>query len=458
MAIMGPGVSGARVSGRLRLAVAIAATSVVAPMAVDHADAAPAKITAQSFGMHWLDTSHPYPAMPFGSARMWDMGVKWVDLQPSAPAVALPAGVEPPAATAGDPGPQSVSGWDPNVLSRLDSLVDTFRSHGADPMITLGMTPAWAARDCQHVIGGVDWGRQTCAPKDTSIDGPWGRYVRTLAARYQGKVKYFELWNEPSLHNGYNDSIALLGQMTATAHAILHSFGELLVAPSIVFTNGSPKVGLSWLTTFLNQAGARSFDVAGFHLYADDKTAHAGWGPEWVMGQLAAARRVLARFGMHVPVWDTEVNVGRVMTHTTFSGTAGAAEVARTFLLNLENGVQRTYWYAADDRSWGGTWMESSNFHTLTPAGLAERTLYGLLVGARPYGCARKTVGAHRWNYICRFRLANGKTLRAVWTTGRTFRFTVPRGTQSVRSVTNGRIRGKRLRVGSAPVYVIGRS
>ena len=444
-------------SRSLRTALAVALTAVIAPIAAGSAGATPPPISAASFGMHWINTSHPYPALSFGSARMWDMGVKWIDLQPTAPAATLPAGVVPPATVEGQPGPQAISGWDPNVLSRLDGIIDTFRSHNVDPMITLGMTPTWAARNCQHVYSGVDWGRQTCAPVDTSIDGPWGRYVRTLAARYQGKVKYFELWNEPSLHNGYNDSLAALGQMTATAHTILHSYGELLVAPSIVFTNGSPKIGLSWLDSFLRQPGAKSFDVAGFHLYADDTASRAGYGPEWVLDQLAAARKVLARYNLHLPVWDTEVNVGRTITHTTFIGTRGAAAVARTYVLNLEYGVARTFWYAADDRDWGGTWMENSNYQSLTAAGYAERELYSLLVGARPNGCSRKTLGTHKWNYTCVFKLSSGKHLHVVWTTGRTFTYHAPSGTQRVLSVTGGKLRGSRFRVGATPLYVIGR-
>ena len=441
----------------LRSALAVALLAVVAPVVAGSAGAAPPPISSASFGMHWIDPSHPYPALSFGAARLWGPNVQWVNLQPTAPAASLPAGVYPPGAAAGDPGPQEVSGWDPNALSLLDNLVDTYVAHHVDPMITLGMTPTWAARDCQHVWSGIDWGRQTCAPVDTSVDGPWGRYVRTLAARYQGKVKYFELWNEPSLHNGFNGPISVLAQMAATAQSVLHSYGELLVAPSIVFTNGSPKVGLSWLNSFLSQPGGRSFDVAGFHLYADDTASRAGYGPEWVLDQLAAARQVLAKHNMHPPVWDTEVNVGRTQTHTTFTGTLGAGMVARTFVLNLEYGVARTFWYAPDDRAWGGTWMENGDYHSLTAAGYAERELYTLLVGARPNGCSRASKGAHKWNYTCTFKLSSGKHLRVVWTTGRTFAYQAPHGTQRVLSVTGGKLRGSKFRVGATPIYVIGR-
>src|SRR5206468_1810077 len=109
-----------------------------------------------------------------------------------------------------------------------------------------------------------------------------------------------------------------------------------------------------------------------------DKAARAGYGPEWSIGMLQQLRAVLRRHAVSKPIWDTEVNVGRAQfrrTSRTFPGLSGAAMVARTYLLHLDNGVERAYWYAADDRSWAGTWLEEADFRSLTPAGVAYRTL-----------------------------------------------------------------------------------
>src|SRR3954447_22587814 len=105
-------------------------------------------ITRYAFGMHVLGWGRlPYPVVPFATARVWDMGVTWTDLLPDR------------ASRLSSPNP---------VVARLDSIVDGFHRHGVAPMITLGMTPAWAARPCHHDIRGVDWGAKTCAPRDTS--------------------------------------------------------------------------------------------------------------------------------------------------------------------------------------------------------------------------------------------------------------------------------------------------
>jgi hypothetical protein len=399
------------------------------------AGAAPAKISPRAFGLHYLTIGHPKP-LAFGSARVWDMGVGWKDLQPTR------------------------GSWSSGALANLDNIVSDFRAHGAEPMITLGMTPHWAATACHHRSGGVDWGYWTCAPKSTSSSGAWGSYVRMLAKRYQGKVRYFELWNEPSLRNGYNGSIRKLAGMQAVARRIVHQYGAKLVSPGVPFTNGSPQNGLNWLQAFLSKPGGKQFDVVGLHLYPTDAIAKAGYGPEWTMEQLAAARKVLRRH--HITkkqVWNTEVNVGRAATGARFTGRRGAAQVARTFVLGTQNHVARTFWYAADDRSWGGTWLENSSYRSLTDAGRAYRTARNLLVGARPYGCSRTTQGAHHWRYTCRYHLANGKNMLAVWSTGGAFSYHGPRHTSSVVSVVGGRHGASmhtRFSVGGAPLYVIG--
>jgi hypothetical protein len=400
------------------------------------ASASPAAIPARAFGMHFLYTGHAYPAMTFGAARIWDMGVTWKDLEPRR------------------------NSWSTYALGRLDRIVAMFRAHRVEPMITLGWTPSWAARHCRHVYNRVNYGVKTCAPTNTTASGAWGGYVRMLASRYKGKVRYFELWNEPSLHNGYNDSIALLAKMQKTARNILHHYHARLVSPGIAFTDGGPRHGLGWLDKFLSQPGGTSFDIFGVHLYPMDAAAKAKYGPEWSIQTLGSARAVLRRH--HIggkPTWNTETNVGRVMTHITFKGGWGAAMVARTYVLATQNGIRRTMWYAADDRHWGGTWLEASDFRTLTAAGHAYVTARNMLVGARPYGCSRKTISSHGWRFTCRYHLANGKNMLAVWTTGRAFTYHGPRGTQRVTTATGATRTAHHstaLRVGAKPLYVIG--
>src|SRR3954451_23247609 len=350
-------------------------------------------IAPQAFGMHFLGFgAHSYPPLAFGSARIWDMHVTWKDVQP----------------TAGS----SLTGRGSAALQRLDAIVATFKSNHVEPLLTLGMTPDWAARKCTHVIRGIDWGLKTCATRDVTASGPWGRYVRALALRYRHSVRYFEFWNEPSLRNGWNDSLARLAQMQATAHRILRGlgFGQQLVAPSIAFTDGAPTHGLRWLDAFLRLPGGTDFDIVGLHLYPGDPPARQGVGPEWVVDvALPAARAVLAAHGLSArPVWDTETNVGRVPAGITFSGTQAAGLVARTYVLAAENDIRRTFWYAADDRNFGGIWLENADLSLLSAAGVAYQTVRARMLGKVPLGCDRTRLGGNAARYTCKFGTARG--------------------------------------------------
>jgi hypothetical protein len=415
-----------------RLALAVTAvTAMTAPLAVPASASASTTVTTRSFGMHYLGDNDAY-LVPFGASRIWDMGETWRDLQPRRGATSTAA------------------------IARLDRIVARMRAHGSQPLLTLGMTPAWAAHKCNHVYHGVDWGLQTCAPVSTSTTGAWGKYVRMLAARYRGKVTYFELWNEPSYHNGWNDSVRTLAKMQVSAQKILHAYGDKLVSPPIAFTDGNPRHGMSWLDSFLRLPGGKAFDIVGLHLYPDDPSAKGGYGPEWAIQTLRSVRGVLRSDGVGAkPVWNTETNVGRAPAHTTMGGGArAAAMVARTYLLATENNVARTFWYAADDRTWGGSWLESSTHKSLTTAGHAYVVMQKLLVGARPRGCT--VSGTH---YTCGYRLANGKSMLAVWTTRGSFAYHGPRGTKQLAWVAGGgrsASHATRVTVGAAPVYVIG--
>src|SRR3954451_3757356 len=106
-----------------RLATVAAAATVAAPAlvlpAAQEAGASVPAISANAFGMHFLQRGS-YPPLTFASARIWGDGVTWANLQPKAPTYTYtPAGPLnlPPASTT------STSGFDAKAVSKLDSLV-----------------------------------------------------------------------------------------------------------------------------------------------------------------------------------------------------------------------------------------------------------------------------------------------------------------------------------------------
>jgi Glycosyl hydrolase catalytic core len=383
--------------------------------------------------MHYLGFgSHPYPVMPFASARTQDTGLTWADLQPRG------------------------SWFNTDVLARLDNMVKTFKSRGVQPLIVLGMTPRWARASCHH----GSWPADTCGPRSTGTSSPWGKFVRAMAHRYHGV--YFEVWNEPNLKNGYNDSIAKMARLQSTAYTVIHGArtGDRLVSPTVAITAGNP---LGWLKAFFRSTGGKRFDVFGLHLYPSDYSARHGYGPEWSIKTLGQVRSILRANRISKPIWDTEANVGRYQerrtTSRTFTGWAAAGVTARLYVLQLAANVQRIFWYAADDRTWGGTWMEAKDYKTLTYAGRAERTAYNLLVHARNHGCTHTDAGNWNQRYTCKFHLANGKNMLVKWTTRGHYYTHAPAHSSRTYTAVGGATAihgGSSLKITTVPLYIVG--
>lgn len=81
-------------------------------------------------------------------------------------------------------------------FAEYDRMLELFRSRGVGLQGKFYFTPRWAApaevRDSKEWR---DWNR--AAPDLTA----WRTFVRTLTARYRGKINYWETWNEPDLYS-----------------------------------------------------------------------------------------------------------------------------------------------------------------------------------------------------------------------------------------------------------------
>jgi hypothetical protein len=76
----------------------------------------------------------------------------------------------------------------------LDQLVDLYGQAGVEIQALLGYCPKWAAPiEKQHSRDWMDWSRG--AP---DLDA-FSRYAYRAAKRYDGRIRYWEVWNEPDI-------------------------------------------------------------------------------------------------------------------------------------------------------------------------------------------------------------------------------------------------------------------
>jgi hypothetical protein len=77
-----------------------------------------------------------------------------------------------------------------SAWEKYDHIVDLAEQYGLEVVPRLSNPPAWtrAAGDA----GG------TYAPPDDLAD--WGDYVYAVVSRYKGRIRYYQLWNEPNIY------------------------------------------------------------------------------------------------------------------------------------------------------------------------------------------------------------------------------------------------------------------
>jgi hypothetical protein len=408
-------------------AVAVALVlAVVTPVGLmpDVAVAAslPAPISSQLFGLHVADPNSDWPQVPFSTVRLHDTGTSWREMQPA-------AGM-----------------WN---FATLDARVDRAISGRRDVLMVLGQTPQWAAKRPQELsYNGLG---SASEPADLAT---WRAYVRTLAIRYKGRIRRWELWNEPNVKGFFSGSPRSMVLMAHEAYLILKRIDptNIVISPGMaVRTLNSPV----WLDRYLALGGGWYADVVGVHLYVLSRQR-----PESILGSVSRVRLIMAKHNVARPIWNTESGYGRTAdtpeTSELYAGQLAMAYVARTYILSAHAHVDRTYWYAWDDQGFGGLFLTSSDRRTPSDAGLAYGVTYRWLVRARMLRCSRVAAGPKSGTYSC--LLTRGRDRMEIsWHPTRSYLTPVPAGYRSVSRLDGSTVAtkpGTLIRVSPMPIMV----
>ncbi len=162
------------------------------------------------------------------------------------------------------------------------------------------------------------WARPPNSPPNTPPDDPQalGEFMRALAARYQGRVHAYEIWNEPNLAfewGGKWPEPARYAEMVRVASAAVRATDEkaLVVAGALAVTGEGSEAAigdLDYLRAFY-AAGARgTFDALSVHPYGFGRPPDMS--PEEGLGLRRAEehRQVMVQAGdADTPIWFTEL-------------------------------------------------------------------------------------------------------------------------------------------------------
>lgn len=346
-----------------------------------------------------------FPPARFGTLRLWDSGTSWALIEPQ-------------------PGK-----W---VFDQLDRWVNA-AAPGQDVILTLGQSPTWASSDPQRI---TFYGAGASAPPRDLAD--WIDYITVVAQRYKGRIKYYEVWNEPNDPTFYSGSVAELAKLTRTASETIRAIdpaARLILAPPY-----SP----GYLDQYLATGAAKYADIIGYHAYATP--------PEEAARQLANVRLVISRWKLTaMPLWDTEGGSGNADTPPDVAATY----MARKYLVDLAFGAGNFGWYG-----WGpgtpyavGT-VEAGDARTLTPAAKAFGVVRGWLAGA---SMTSAKVDVHG-NWRIGLDLAGGAQGLILWNPSHPQQFAVPANLRGgVVKDLNGKVaglQGASILLDYAPVLV----
>jgi hypothetical protein len=210
----------------------------------------------------------------------------------------------------------------------------------------------------------------------------FGRYCYTLAKELKGKVKYFEVWNEPNVDGFWrprHDAKAYVRLLKEAYRSVKKGNPDATVL-------GITLAGLDepFLNEVLEAGGYKYLDVISIHPYC----APASPEEAKIYERLNAIHERFSHYGKPKPIWLTEIgwptNVGGGITEER-----QAQMLTRTYLLSLAAPyIPTVFWYWLGPDGPDQEWAED-RFGTLhqdyspKPAYLAYRTLTRLLSGVK---------------------------------------------------------------------------
>ncbi|GAB4472281.1 MAG: hypothetical protein Kow00124_10130 [Anaerolineae bacterium] len=96
--------------------------------------------------------------------------------------------------------PDGVDAW-----AKYDNIVDLVEQHGMQLIVRLDNPPSWSRSQPDEVIGSF-------APPDDYDD--FARFAAIVAERYRGRVRYFQIWNEPNIYPEWGEQTVSPEQYT----------------------------------------------------------------------------------------------------------------------------------------------------------------------------------------------------------------------------------------------------
>ena len=350
------------ISNKYKVFAGLAAALMLAVTMPLQAIAATAKVSGPYipltyFAQNWHPIAGPEPTFPVGAIRINDYYTMWSKLEPA----------------------NGVYDW-----TNLDSFLTSAQTKSSDIMYTFIGLPLWnsgTSTPTPPCPTATDGGTYGCVgiPSDptarTNYLNNWAAFVTNIVKHANGRIKYWEMWNEPDYYLFWPGDIpdtrgtaAGMAQMSAVAIPIIRANdpGAVIVSPGTMewsATNAS-----SWTASYLDALATygQHVDIVAFHAYTPEQTT-----PESYLIDLANAVKNVRQAK---PVFMTEGGWGE---DDWLSPADQVNYLAKAMTLYASLGIQRYYWYQYNSQTWGT--LETNG--QLNAAGIAYEQVQNWLSG-----------------------------------------------------------------------------
>lgn len=246
-------------------------------------------------------------------------------------------------------------------FSAYDPLVEAATGAGVELLVVLAYGAPWAASatEADHHF-----------PPDDPED--FARYAGEVAARYAGRIRRYEIWNEPN--GGYrfwkptvHGDAAAFAELTARAAASVRAAcDDCIISGAGLFfheqvINGAIEFTQDWLTA--RPDGLAQLDAFGVHpypLYPPQAPPEGDATSRAFSGMDDDVRAVLARHGAPpLPLAATELGWP---SYGAVDEAQQARWLTRAMLLGAALGWDPLCWYELSDRELRGTYPPEHDF------------------------------------------------------------------------------------------------
>lgn len=308
----------------------------------------------------------------------------------------------------------------------VDRQLAAMERHGVYPIAAILTPPMWASTAPDTVTG---WERTEYPPQL----GPWRAFVRAVAERYRGRIRHYELWNEPWVQ-GY------------CWKAGSDEYAELTLVTREVLRETDPAALLGayeWPHDLYSRGIANAFDAIAIHPYADPppEKGYLTWLEAWCPPAQAHGHEI----------WLTEHGWWAENQPDALDEQANA--VARSLIMGLGHGVTHYMYFDLDGWALGEGWRLLDDDGSVRPGLIAYAACERMLERSVPV----RRIGRGEDDFCWLFALPDGRgAVACAWSVSpNPPSIMVPRELEAFDRFGNELAPGD-LRLSAAPVYVRG--